>query len=43
VLAPNAKLRLLLVPRGHVPEEQDTEAVAECEAEHAQTRLHRII
>ena len=44
VLAPNAKLRALVVPRGPAPQEQDTEAATECEAgaETAQGRPHRI-
>ncbi len=44
VLAPNAKLRALVVPQGPEKEEQATEAAAaaECEIEHAQARPGRI-
>jgi hypothetical protein len=44
VLAPNAKLRVLVVPQGPKVEEQATEAAAasECEAETAQGRPGRI-
>ena len=44
VLAPNAKLRALVVPQGPEVEEQVTDAVAasECEAETVQGRPHRI-
>jgi len=46
VLAPNAKLRALVVPQGPEVEEQATEAAAasECEAETVQDRsqAHRI-
>ena len=44
VLAPNAKLRPLVVPQGPQVQEADTEATApaECEVETAQARPHRI-
>ncbi len=44
VLAPNAKLRPLVVPQGPAQTEQSTEpaAAAECEIETAQARLGRI-
>jgi hypothetical protein len=44
VLAPNAKLRALVVPQGPEAQEQATEAAtaSECESETAQGRPHRI-
>ena len=44
VLAPNAKLRPLVVPQGPEVEEQTTEAApaSECETETVQDRPHRI-
>jgi hypothetical protein len=43
VLAPNAKLRSLVVPQGpEQPKRAVEAAAAECEVEHAQARPHRI-
>ena len=44
VLAPNAKLRPLVVPQGPEVQEQTTEvaAVSECETQTVQARPHRI-